>query len=211
MSTKNIIRLIAGVVLLILILFTVGFGAAYLNQKQRRIVAENNYSAIELEMTNLKDGHARTIVLTRDQFNDRYRTMVDSLNRIHGNEKIKLNRIIRITQIALDKEVNNIKVATRDSTKIIDGKVVYVGKIGVLNDTCLKFTTFHAEGADSMILSYRLALEMDAIFHKGKRRNQVKLFNRWNLIRTGPRVPSLNVFTNCGNVEISVRDVKAED
>lgn len=208
---KNTLRLIVGLVFLIMLLFAVGFGAAYLNQKQRRIVAENNYSAIELEMTNLKDGHARTIVLNRDQFNDKYRAMVDSLNRIHGNEKIRLNRIIRITQIALEKSVNNVKVLTRDSIRVIDGKLVYVGKIGSLNDTCIKFTTFHLEGADSMILSYRLSLAMDAIFHKGKRRNQVKLFNRWNLIRTGQRVPSLNVFTNCGNVEISVRDVKTED
>ena len=198
---KKNITIILALLLGISILFSFGFYSAYRKSKQAREIAEDNFRS-----TRVKDstGFAITLQLTTDQFESELHGYVDSINKLN-DEKIKLSRVLRFTQFELKKARENVRVQTRDS--FIFGDTIRLGRKAWLRDSCMSVEVFAPDTGAYVYFTTKMNITGSVIVYRGKRRNQHEIFGL-KLFRTGKRLTSAKLNTNCDGVQINLNDIE---
>jgi hypothetical protein len=206
---KNKLNYVLVGITAIAILLAIFFAAAYIAGKHRINVLEDNATSYELEKKSLMDGFAYTQKLTQDEFKERYSGVIDSLNELRTSDKIKYNRVNSLLRLELNKERENIKVLTNDSLVYLKGDSIRIGRKGVLADSCLKVRVYAPDTSDYFMISTSLNLKADLVVYEGKRRTQHKLFGM-NLFRSGKRLSTAKMFTNCDSANVEIRNIEIQ-
>lgn len=200
---KNLLK-IALLVVFLLLCFISGIYLSKAGWKKRAITAEDNYASSKIESQKLGDGFALTLKLTEEQFEAELNGYVDSINTLN-DEKIKLSRILRFTQFQLEQERKNIKVETRDS--FIYGDTVRIGRKAWLRDSCMSVEVFAPDTGSYVYFTTKLSIKGSLIVYEGLRRNQHTLFGM-NIFRSGKRLTTAKMNTNCDGAELDVKDIE---
>lgn len=202
---KNKILGILVVIVVILLMLLGYFISKYTSMADEYERERDNSEILMQESKHQRDGFTKTLIVTEQQFADHYKEKLDSLNKLHKNEKIKMRRVISMLEISLQHERNNVKEYWRDS--IQSGDTTYLGRILQFSDSCLSFDVYEPKGdsAKFAIVSGRLNLELDAIIYNGKRRKNSRLFG-WRIF--SGREQTVQVFSNCGEIQVKSVEIK---
>lgn len=164
-----------------------------------------NYNAVEAARKQERNGYAITQHLTRQQFEEKYSSLLDSLNR-ERKDKIKLSRMLGISQIHIQKLKDSIRVDWHDS--ITPGKNIVAGRALRFDDACARFSVFYPTDSSYALISSEIDIRANVLLFRGERIKRARIFGI-NLWRYGPRQPSAQVITNCGDSTfISVESVE---
>ena len=200
---RNYINILISIIFILLGLFAVMY-ISKSGWKLRAITAEDNYTSSQVENQRLGDGFALTLKLTEDQFRSEVGTYLDSINKLN-EENIKLSHVLRVTRWKLEKERKNIKVETRDS--FIYGDTVRIGRKAWLRDSCMSVEVFAPDTGAYIYFTTKLSLDGSLVIYEGKRRTQHSIFG-FNLFRSGRRLTTAKMNTNCDGAEIDVKDIE---
>lgn len=211
-NIKNNIIIVLIVLLVIATFAAIGFCVATFEAKRNlKIQKDNNLSLMEKARED-SSGHAYQLRITQSQLREYYGSYIDSLNNTHQAEKIKLNRILSVTQINLQRAYDQIKILTSDTSIYLPGKLdtLFLTKKGKFVNSCLNFDILYPEGQDYFLVNGKLDIGIDLLGYEGKRRNQVKI-GRLKLFRYGGRLTEYQAFSTCDSTKISIRDIKILD
>jgi hypothetical protein len=166
----------------------------------------NNYNAVNDMLNNIDSSYAVKINLQRDEFDQVYTNLIDSLNKKY-KLKIKANRVNGLNNIKIQRIRDTITI-WRDS--ILPGDTIIKGKQIKFEDDCVKFSVYSP--ADSNIAMIRTELDIDTyiIVHKGKRSKQFKIANL-PLFRYGKRTITTDARTNCTGAKLKIKEILIND
>lgn len=198
---KKHLNIILIIITVIALMFALGFYKAYKDSKAARQVAEDNFKS-----TRVKDstGFAVTLRLTTDQLQQEIGVYLDSINKLN-DEKIKLNKVLRFTQFELSKSRVNIPVLSTDTFRIHD--TIPIGRKAFIRDSCMSVEVFAPDTGKYIYFTTKLNVTGSIIVYRGKRRNQHSIFGL-NLFRTGARLTSAKMNTNCDGAAIEIKDIE---
>jgi len=197
------IYLILTVAIILFFLFGFSF-AKWQHWKDEARRHENNWNASIMSAQNERNGFAIQQRLTKDQFDQKYGKLIDSLNRI-SKENIRLNRMLSFTRIELERQRLNVKIDWKDS--LINGDTIRIGRKLMFRDSCVRFDVFYPTDSSYALVSSRLRIKADLLVYRGKRMKQFRPFGI-GLWRYGPRQVNAEVFTNCDSASVKVENIE---
>lgn len=192
--------------LVIVGIFMYLFAARLDKLREENVRLTENNSILHDQRNHLADGFARTVKLTEQEFDREYGSLVDSLDKV-SKEKIKVDRVLALTEFRLKHTRRDVRIAWMDSL-VYD--TVSVGRKLLFTDSCMKFKLYEPNNPDSVgfaIVSGEVDINADIIFYEGKRRKQVKVFGL-NLFRYGKRESDAKMFSNCGTINLRTLEVQ---
>lgn len=203
---KGTIKLLHILLVLILLMFALGYLASSRHWKSESRRHEDNYNILSKDASNAIDGISNTLKLTREQFESEKGGYIDSINKLN-DERIKLKRVLHFTQFELKKYRENVPVNATDSFLYYLRDTIFLGRIAKMQDSCLSVKVFIPDTGNVVYFTPSLTLKGSLIIYEGKRRKQLHI-GKLNLFRVGGRLTTAKMNTNCDSAEISIQDIE---
>jgi hypothetical protein len=167
---------------------------------------KNNYEQLDELLNNIDSSYAVQINLERDQFNQMYTDLVDSLNRKY-NLKLKTSRITGLNNIKVER-IKDTLIVWKDS--IIPGSTIIKGKKIQFEDNCMDFTVYTPTDTNIAMVRTKLDIDTYIIVYKGKRSKEFKIANI-PLFRYGKRTIESEARTNCTGAKLKIKEILIKD
>lgn len=172
------------ILIIIILILAAGNYIALDRWQAERIRADRmtgNYAAA----TQAASNRVRQEQLTRAEFRRFYEAKIDSLR------ELGLKRVDGITQVKIRKVYTD-RIQWRDS--IVHDTVPVPVRLIAASDSCL--TLIVTDLGDSAQVSADISIQAEVVYLRGERSK------RFLFVRYGPRVPTVHVLSNCGQVHV---------